>query len=401
MMLSRGYSPPVCVHAHKIPLPLLANFPKKRIDVNPFLQAVNAGVPFEYIDFHALRSVSEDQPVLLFVDSYTINNLNLESIKDVDRDVYLFVGDTQHGPRGGFNKILNLIKSKVIKKVFFVNNPQHSHWFAVSNTELEKFSFLPIGMANYEALDSWEAPLLQNKIVHIGNVHHTHQYRKFILDAVSLCELPIINLRTTNYQQSNGIYKRVSGALSISLNSDLSFRLFEAGMAGARIITERIGFVQWANARYVFDNFDVITFNGIDDLARICQETLAQSSVLVNTEASKPTNWREMRLSELRDISVFARPVVDERNKYWSAPGGGSLGLLDRYLDMRDHCIYTVFPTTEIVVDSLSSLDFFLYCLDLPRLRIMVRCSMDYIDRVREIVDKFKVSENITVRVRQ
>lgn len=388
-----GGIPPVCVHGHKISLPLLGDFPKRRKDVNPFREdAVFEGL-WGSFTLRGLDSHRGSQPILVFLDSHTIHNVRILDAHTYEGDVYLFVGDTQHGPADGFLSLIELSHQRCVKKIFFVNNPQHAHWFARTPADFSRFAFLPIGLANHEKSDTWEARHVQESVVHIGNVLPGHAYRKHILEGLQEQGARVTFMRTAGYRTANSVYSAARGALNISLNSDLSFRLSEVLVSGGLCISDELGFVQRENFAYALSD-SLLTFGSLAELLTILSDV--ESGEVGRRSTLDPFDGE--RLETLDDVATFARAVVEPRIGSWSSPGGGRMSDLDRYLSVRDTCIREVQPMVEVDIACTADLDFFLDLLDLPRLKIMARCSPSLIRVVEYMIDRFDVRKRTWIR---
>lgn len=396
-MFHRDKGIPVCVHGHKIPLPLLADFPKKRVDVNPF----HSKQFFEdkwgcYRLSDISKLTSSDLPILLFLDAFTVNNVKIQDLDSFNGEVHLFVGDTQHGTVEGLLALIQISQKRCVKRVYFVNNhPQHAHWFAQEIVDFEKFFFLPIGLANYEQCDSWESRYLTKSVVHVGNILQNHKYRGYICAGlIKYSPVPIALLRTDRYQAANAIHKTALASLNISLNSDLSFRLSEIIVSGGLCVSDEIGFVQRSNYPY-FNSMNLVTFKSISDLISILKDI--NTSRTITNRPVVPDVFDGKRLRSLDDVDCFANRVVDPRLHHWQRIGGSRLDTLSFYCSVRDACISDVHPVVELNIDSASDLDMFLDVIDLPRLTIVARCSGRFLSIIQKYVSRFDLGHRVNI----
>jgi hypothetical protein len=385
---------PLCIHGHRISLPLLADFPKKRKDVNPFHSDVRFCGSWGSYSLKNLDRERDSGPLLIFLDAHTIKNVDLLDISSYKGDVFLFVGDTQHGPLEGFLGLIEMARHACVKKVFFVNNPQHAHWFARTPADFSKFSYLPIGLANHERAEAWESRYVHGQVVHVGNVLTTHAYRKHVLHVLQEHGAPVTYLRTSGYPQANAIYSAAQAALNISLNSDLSFRLSEILVSGGLCISEDLGFVQRAN--FPLQNAaNLVTFDSLPSLLRIISDVKAGRF----DRASHSDPFDGHRLETLDDIASFAKPIIEPRLRSWSVLGGNRIPDLHRYVFARDASLRDVEPLLEMDINSVSDLNMFLDAIDLPRLKILVRCKTALIRLVADLVNRFELAQRVSLRV--
>lgn len=389
---------PICIHGHKVLLPLLANFPKQRIDINPFSSVrffENKWGQYRLRDI--CQSYRQEHPLLLFLDSYTVQNVSLMDLDDFEGEIYLFVGDTQHGPPEGFSKLIRIAQKKSVVKIFFVNNPQHAHWFAKSAKDFDRFYFCPIGMANYEKEETWESNYVSRSIVHVGNVLPNHKYRWSILDGLKQFESTVSSFRTLNYRAANSIHGSACASLNISLNGDLSFRLFEIVISGGLCISDELGFVQRENLAFLGLK-NIVTFDSLSSLMTLIKDVAELRGKIQPFESMNL--FEGHRLNSLEDLSDFSRPLIEPRGRYWIRPGGGDPEAFSEYVKTRDSCINEVHPLIEINIDSERSFDRFLYSVDLPRLKIFARCSAQYAGRVGMAISEFGLSRSVFVQPR-
>lgn len=384
---------PLCIHAHKINLPLLADFPKSRLDINPFYyQSYFEGRWGTYL-LNELEKLNHHKlPILLFLDSFTISNIHLLDISNYTGEIYLFVGDTQHGPLNGLLSLISLSHSKCISKIFFVNNPQHAHWFARTNEDFKRFYFFPIGFANYNRATCWEDQLVSNSVIHVGNILSTHKFRKYILDGLRENQVPIALLRTKSYHHANSLHTNSIASINISLNSDISFRITEILVSGGLCITDRIGYVQSLNFP-ILSEHNIIEFDNLADLASIILDL--QKRHTSKNPANPPEFIPSFRLDFFDDISRFSKPIQEPRIQIWTCPGGRRLNTLESYITVRDSCIEEQFPCINIHINSNHSFDFFLDILDLTRLNIVASATNHFFEITREMIDTFKLVNQI------
>jgi hypothetical protein len=384
---------PLCIHGHRISLPLLANFPKKRRDVNPFHPDARFSGRWGSYSLKELNRHRGSSPVLVFLDAHTISNVHLLDIGSYDGDVFLFVGDTQHGPLEGFLSLIEMARHRCVKKIFFVNNPQHAHWFARTPADFSKLSFLPIGLANHERAESWESRFAHGQVVHVGNVLPTHAYRKHVLQVLQEHGAPVTYLRTKGYPQANAIYSAAQGSLNVSLNSDLSFRLLEILVSGGLCISEGLGFIQRANFP-LQNSANLVTFDSLPGLLRIISDV--KTGRLDRAHHSDPFDGQ--RLETLDDVASFAKPIIEPRLHSWSALGGNRTADLRRYVLARDASVQEVEPLLEMDIHSVSDLNLFLDVIDLPRLKMVVRCETALIRLVADLVNRFELTQRVSLR---
>ncbi len=384
---------PLCIHAHKINLPLLADFPKSRFDINPFYyQSYFEGRWGTYLLEELEKLSSSNHPILLFLDSFTISNIHLPDIRNYTGEIYLFVGDTQHGPLNGLLSLISLSHSKCISKVFFVNNPQHAHWFARHKEDFKRFFYFPIGFANHYRTSCWEDQFVSNSFIHVGNILSTHKFRKHILDGLRDNKIPIALLRTENYRHANSLHANSKASINISLNSDISFRISEILVSGGLCITDRIGYVQRLNFPFLSEQ-NIVEFDSMDQLASIIldlQGQLTTKYFLKNIDL-----FSGCKIDFYDDIFAFSKLVQEPRLNIWSKPGGGRLSSLDSYITTRNTCIEEKFPSMNIHIHTSDSFDSFLDILDLNRLNIIAGVASNYYDIAQTIVKTFKLESKI------
>lgn len=376
---------PICLHAHKICNPLLANFPKKRIDINPYHDTIQSALGWGVYRLETLvKNYGDLHPILLFLDSFTVNNLKIEDLNEYTGDVYLFVGDTQHGPHTGFSKLLDISRAACVKKIYFVNNPQHAHWFVTKKSNLSEMYYVPIGFSNYEKTSTWESKYVRDKVVHIGNQLNNHVYRSNVLRSLKSRPLDFIALTTDSYKKSNAIYSKSLASLNISLNSDLSFRISEVLVSNGVCITDSLGYIQNDN----FSDFkhNVYEFSELSELIYMIKNC---DDLLHSSRSFHFDSFSSRKLDSLDDLAYFQRPIKDSRVRFWNKPGGARIDSLQTYLNTRDYCITACYPTASVVVNNNEDLDILLDMVDLSRLKLNVRASKIFVSTVSKIAGMY------------
>jgi hypothetical protein len=154
-----------------------------------------------------------------------------------------------------------------------------------------------------------------------------------------------------------------------------------------------LGFVQRENFPFRVSEH-LLTFRSLPELLGIMSDL--EAGRIGRPAPFDPFDGQ--RLEKLDDVESFSRPVADPRMASWSSLGGNRIGDLRRYLSVRDACIREVEPILELEIAGIADLNFFLDVLDLPRLKIMVRCSPSLIRLVEHLVERFDVKHRTWLR---
>jgi len=284
-------------------------------------------------------------------------------------EVVLFVGDTQHGPHGGFLKLREIASARCISCVVFVNNPQHAHWFAQHPSDFERFFFLPVGMANSRSEGLVECEHSVNSFIYVGNVLPPHRYRAYVLDYCKRTGINLALCKTQNYRQANSLHRQAGASLNVSLNSDLSFRISEILVSDGVCVSDKLGYVQELNFA-PFMSERLVLFTDIEELREIVHDLGSLRRRVVGGERYCDIH----NLNGDADIWRLARLIQEPRSELRSVEWCDlSAGHISKYLIVRDECITNVNPTLTLTINDNSDRLFFVSCLDLPRLRIRLR----------------------------
>ena len=331
--------PPLCVHGHITPLPLLADFPKKRIDINPFQED-----PFGYLKefnwatrevniskiLRKVRTSTNISKILLFLDSYTVQNLNICGLDGVDAEVFLFLGDTQHGPHEGFHELIRIAQNPIVTKVITSNNPQHLHFFEESGVSPSKLYYCPLGLANtsrHQSLSNALDPamgrrnisdLLAKKIVFVGTIADTHPRRKYLINRLSSAGYCNI-LKTANYRDAEFFQRNALASINVSLNRDINFRFSEVIGSGGTLITDRLPYWQTDYINQVFCGAPVHYYNDFRELLQICKDLLANNKQGKEFPAGPRFHQKSdnnyFQLHSLDDLNHFLIPYRNHARK--------------------------------------------------------------------------------------
>jgi hypothetical protein len=362
---------PLCIHAHTIALPLLADFPRSRIDINPFLESSKEFIEdFSWstreIDIvEALRTARRKNKinrVAIFLDSYTIQNLNITNVTSLDAEIYLFLGDTQHGPHEGFHELIRIANNNNFTKVITSNNPQHLHFFKDSGINPSKLFYCPLGLANIDPRSLRNnfhekhksdniASLLENRIIFAGTIGDTHPKRKRLLNTLSrlgYCNI----LRTTSYADSILLHRNALASINTSLNTDINFRFSEVLGSGGTLITDRLPYCQMQYIHQFFGTEDIYYYEGVNDLIEICKDLMEKQKDLAPS-SSKSKEYlkiiRQTPLESFDNLDSFLIPFNDSGRENMQqclfaefADLKDSISFkarLDRYLYWRDQAL--------------------------------------------------------------
>ena len=319
---------PLCVHGHITPLPLLADFPKKRIDINPFKEDT-----FGYLEefnwatrevnistiLRKVRTSTNISKILLFLDSYTVQNLSICGLDGVDSEVFLFLGDTQHGPHEGFHELIRIAQNPIITKVITSNNPQHLHFFEESGISPSKLYYCPLGLANASRNQSLSnaldpamgrkniCDLLSKKIVFVGTIADTHPRRKCLINRISSAGYCNI-LKTANYKDAGFFQRNALASINVSLNRDINFRFSEVLGSGGTLITDRLPYWQTDYINQVFSGAPIYYYNDFPELLEICKDLLTNNKQAWETVASPDFHQK-------RDDNYFQLYTLDDLNR--------------------------------------------------------------------------------------
>jgi hypothetical protein len=388
---------PLCVHAHRVPLPLLADFPKRRIDINPFLE----NQPFEggwgRYSLSTLKALfPNSSEILIFLDSFTVGNIEIIDFEDFSEPVTLFIGDTQHGSLDGFCRLINLSKKKCVTRLIFANNPQHAHWFADSSQSFQRFKYVPLGFANRGFAPIWAANHVREHVVHVGNVSPSHAYRQRVLADVTEVGSTLMQLVTSGYKAANSIHKNALASVNISLNSDISFRLSEIINAGGLCFSDRLGKVQSLNFPYLnSENF--FCFDNSADLVLLIEDIKRDFSL--RKRKRYLSSFKQIVLDDLYDLEAHAAPIIEPRLKLWSHMGPRSIERLRAYLTRRDRCLAAHSSVNMMGVNSDVDFDGFIDSTDLPRLVSSISVSERYHDAVRKVANEMGLCEPVSIDI--
>lgn len=404
----------LCFHAHKINLPLLANFPAKRIDINPFHTKKEDMPGFDWherridvLECYKIHSKKKNiSEVAVFLDSYTINNLYPENLSGLNVPIYLIIGDTQHGPFEGFLNLITLAARPEFKYVLTANNPQHLNLLRISGIPSNKLYYFPLGAANY--IDSLEnsrrieggnegslteslLKYFSKEVIFVGNTS-AHPRRREIVGKLSAANL-IKRVSTKNYKDMLLLFSACRAALNLSLNGDINFRFFEALRQGCTLITDRLPFIQEEYLKRYTQPAKIIYYSSIND----CIDSISKLDYF-HIEKQKPELFGVRSIETMGDIfSGHATPFLDHRRKILedrlklqyadSIKSKNWEDRLARYIYWRDMALentndrlYAVFGRSEC---PLTAID----CLDLPRFRFRFRFVQS--KEVEELFDKY------------
>ena len=390
---------PVAIHAHTLVcLPLLADFPKVRIDVNPFHGQLGIRMPSENIDIRDLAQRfprSQGLPLLLFFDCHTINRVTLSELESWDNEIILFVGDTQHGAKDGLLKLMTLAAQPRISKLVFVNNPHHAHWFRSEATIDKEFLFFPLGLANYLIDRSGTSDNGYAKsVVHVGSIGSMHPRRKRFFDFFSnaIPAPDLVWLSTDSYPQANAIYANSLASLNVSLNSDLSFRIFEIVRSGGLCLSDRLGRIQ-ADHFCFKDSPNFVEFDTAADLILHIRDL--QLGIRSKRPVEKCSD--SQAIPDIDGLSALARysiNISDVRDPFRSNPCSRETGdPLISYLRVRDLHRDLEHPFVTVVVNNAADFDCFLDILDLPHLKITVYAGPEFSEKLDLVCKLFPHSD--------
>jgi hypothetical protein len=378
--------PILSIHAHKTCLPLLANFPKKRVDVNPYhTPKFFSTERFGELSLSPFRELVNqcNSIIFVFLDSFTVNNLPNLDIESLENDVYLFIGDTQHGSLPGFEKLIAHSQSKNIRRIFFVNNPQHAHWFSSDRFDKPEMFYLPLGFANYESSESeTEFPIREN-IIHVGSRGSTHAYRGAVISGLLQFSTEVLVLETPDYRLANHLYGQAAAAINVSLNGDISFRISEILVSGGRCITDELPFPQKRQLD-LYGLRGIRFFASRKDLAWLVSSKEYLQSDFWNDSREGVTLVHEIpNLSDLDFINKLSTRIVDPRFRTLLDGEPHPRQLLTSYLRVRDYCLGREFNAITIIVDNEFQYRLLLALLDIPRLTLTVFADSDYFPKLQ------------------
>jgi hypothetical protein len=313
---------PICIHAHKINLPLLADFPKNRIDINPFLSECKYLPDYDWtsrtIDaasiLKTVRMTTSASAVAVFLDSFTIENALPVNLKKVDLPIHLFLGDTQHGPAEGFWRLIELAKTENFEKIIATNNPQHLHFFEAAGVDKSKLFFCPLGIANassniFEHIQERCAQIpkakeyLKGQLTFVGSITDHHLRRKRI--ANSLSSLGLCNIiKTRDYRDAAVIHSLSKACLNISLNSDINFRFSEVLGSGGVLVTDDLAPIQKSYVQRFYGSQGIAYYGSQNDLIRTIKED-DLDCITCNLDSS------ESQLAHNRKANVYLDSLND------------------------------------------------------------------------------------------
>jgi hypothetical protein len=318
---------PVCIHAHKTPLPLLADFPKKRIDINPHLDNCKYLQNYDWssrqIDASRIvrditQSGKEPSHVAIFLDSFTIGNANTTNLSGIDLPIYLFLGDTQHGPAPGFMSLIELAGTRNIERIIATNNPQHLRFLKSAGISESKLFFCPLGIANSSMDVAMHTKAIENQmnrtkdflaqsITFVGSITDHHLRRRRItnhLSAKGLCG----TIKTLNYKDAAAIHALSKASLNISLNSDINFRFSEVLGSGGLLITDYLPPPQKMYVQDFFGTAGILYYKSLIDLMELIERD-GFANQIRNAQSSESRMAENMlkgvRLDSLEELNEY------------------------------------------------------------------------------------------------
>lgn len=393
-------------HGHPSMLPLLANFPRKRIDISPYATSASQYAlrsPFGVFDGSEIirkhqSALSSTHGIIVALDSYTIKNCRPECLDRLDVPKIMILGDTQHGPHSGFFDLIDYVSGTQFDAVVFSNNPQHAHWFRPSPAP---FFYCPLGFANPDAFSSPPASS-KDYVVHVGSVSPEHAKRRRVYSASAVLA-PNGSLRfveTKSNDEASLLYRSAAASLNVSLNSDLNFRMAEVPSAAGVLLTDRLGKVQAQN------------FDHIEPSALFQYSSLAELSDLIKDFASDPGGAIHLKSKSIQYLRQrFKRPlhrveqlddyvkVIDDwrdsvRAQYYS--GQAPAERLEKYLKLRDAHQKGKSLPVHFHVSDFSSLLGLLDAADLPFLRLSLSITDDWKEKVHSILHDYDITAPVS-----
>ncbi len=275
---------PLCIHGHTIILPLLADFPNPRIDINPYTDNCEFLADYDWskrvIDIDNVLSCARKSHrcnlVVIALDSFTIGNIKPIRLEDVDLQKVLLVGDTQHGPAQGFIELIELARSGHFSKIISANNPQHLNLFRAYGVPKSKLFYCPLGVSNlppwidkikYEEFifPARVATSLSRQPSFVGSLTDHHPSRRKLINHLSKMGLTRV-VKTQSFKEASYYHNQSLASINVSLNSDINFRFGEVLVSGGVLVTDQLPAIQSDYISKFFGSDGVHYFKGLQEV---------------------------------------------------------------------------------------------------------------------------------------
>jgi hypothetical protein len=363
---------PLCIHAHTVIMPLLADYPNNRIDVNPFKREcpILSDYDWRVKSVNVAKALSEArktnrcESVIVALDSFTIGNAKPTEFNNIDSDLILLVGDTQHGPAEGFIELIKLAQSGVFSKIITANNPQHLNLFRAYGVPAEKLFFCPLGLSN---LPPWLNTSSNNNIIlptdvqnslsespyFIGSLTDHHPSRRKIINSLAKMGLTKV-AKTRSYKEASYYHKHSLASINISLNSDINFRFSEVILSGGTLVTDLLPSIQLQYIRKFFGSKGIYYFKSFDHLKSLLIDIKRESSAKsfldsLDLDSRFLSLWNDQKLLRtIDDLDQYLIAYSDDwreqaekhvLSKYSnSVKSIGTWDRIYRYVEVRDFC---------------------------------------------------------------